>query len=290
MAVFLRTCEAPSYRTINESPISRNDESFIQQMLIFVFVYVGPYLNLLYDNTLPNTDVLFEYVVQFHLCELNWCWHSSIAIFVPLLTTYIPTDCTNVLHVGNKSGLDYKLQSKDVEFSLKNKDSHVNAYLLNKMRIEQAHIVVLWLPSNPLNSEDKAPPFWFPLSVNHRPFWPPDDIQLRNKIQNLDLVYELLAIIATCKMKESKKKINQKSTLTLIKLMSILIIVYIKPISYVVDVELLNLTSTRNDIFQIESICSHVGILYKIFIDLVAYLPKCISSRQDLFPNLLVSA
>lgn len=28
-------------------------------------------LNLLYDSTWPNTDVVFEYVVQFHRCVLN---------------------------------------------------------------------------------------------------------------------------------------------------------------------------------------------------------------------------
>lgn len=31
------------------------------------------------------------------------------------MSLFRPTDRTNVLHVRNKSGLDYKLQSKDVE-------------------------------------------------------------------------------------------------------------------------------------------------------------------------------
>lgn len=42
--------------------------------------------------------------------------------------------------------------------------------------LEQADIVMLWLPSNPLNSKTRLRLFGFPLSVNHRPFWPPDDI------------------------------------------------------------------------------------------------------------------
>lgn len=47
--------------------------------------------------------------------------------------------------------------------------------------LEQAHIVVLWLPGNPLNSMTRLRLFGFPLSVNHRPFWPPDDSQLSNE-------------------------------------------------------------------------------------------------------------
>lgn len=50
--------------------------------------------------------------------------------------------------------------------------------------IEQAHIVMLWLPSNPLDSKTRLRLFGFPLSVNHRPFWPPDDSRPRNKIKN----------------------------------------------------------------------------------------------------------